>query len=98
MLAHYASGQLPGVRNLLWAQMIGRAFAAIVHNSMRSLPAPRPREDYYGLAINYLNLLLGTPTGRSTTFCTVVVYNAHFSQGMVVQAVAHRARRSGTRK
>lgn len=59
MLAHYASGQLPGVRNLLWAQMIGRAFAAIVHNSMRSLPAPRPREDYYGLAINYLNLLLG---------------------------------------
>jgi hypothetical protein len=58
LLVYYASA-LPSVQNLLWAQMIGRAFAAIVHNSMRSLPAPRPREDYYGLAINYLNLLLG---------------------------------------
>lgn len=59
MLVVYCGTELSGVRNLLWAQMVGRAFAAIVHNSMRSLPAPRPKEDYYGLAINHLNLLLG---------------------------------------
>lgn len=58
VIMHYAS-KLPFVQSLLWAQMIGRSFSTILHSNMRSLPPPRSQQDYHGLAINHLNLLLG---------------------------------------
>jgi len=60
MIVHLISN-FTYVQSLLWAQMIGRAFSALLHSNMRSMPPSRTPADYHGLVANHLNLLLGIP-------------------------------------